>query len=320
MAVFQTAEDLARVFMNSAMMGLPNHLGPNAAENQKKLDAAQQRLGLAGDIADVAGFFVPGAGALKALKGVTKIPAAVRAAPRIAEEFPALAQRARVALTNAGGPAITKAEAAARLGIPYVPTLAERALGAAGRAAAATAAVPLRHPIISALVGAGGLAKYAHRNNAEGGGVHLTPAAAAAPAAQVASAADEQDMVNPEFLAAARGQGAVAAAPMDFSQLASMVAQANGGKISLRELGALSDIAAKALPRTAPAKPPTGSETAAQRAIALNEAITAQKQAAAKTQEEYMQATMEGLENYKQIAKARPTDPLAFGLPGDDGY
>lgn len=308
MGAAQTGEDLLRVFMNSAMGGLPTMIGAHAAENQQKVDAARQRLGLAGDITNIAGYLAPGAGLLK---GVRALPAAVRAAPaalRAAPEvIPTLARAARVGITNLGGPGLTRAEAAARLGLEYAPNVAERAVNAAGRAIGNVAQIPLRHPFLTAATVAGGLGSYAARNNAQAVPAANAASAPAATTPQGAAGGSYYDPIPSGFKeAAASAQGM----NPSFSQLASMAAAGNGGKLSIDQLGALSDIAYKTAPRMAPAKPPTPAEIAAQRALDLNEMITRSRQAAATNQDEYMRATQDGMGAYLQISKSRAYDPL----------
>lgn len=341
--VFQDAADLARVFLRSAGAGIPELAqrtfgDPTVADRtDAQVAQARARAGYAGDLASTAGYLAPGLGGpVAAWKGIRALPALVRGAPKLAESLPEIAQVARAGLANLAGPSITKAELAARLAQPvgpsignafratrgleplaaeapeaakYIPTLAERALGAAGRAAAATAAVPLRHPWITAGTLLGSLGASAVRNNSG------TPAAKAAPASSASSSGSGD--FSPEPLP----QAPPPHSNPDFSALASMVAKGNGGKISIRELSALADIAAKTSPRQAPAKPPTPAEIAAQRALQLGEPYYQSKINSATSQKDADDAYQKTLEFYKELAKARPYDPassMGYGFPGDD--
>jgi hypothetical protein len=242
----QTAADLARVFLHSAAAGIPEFAErtfgdpANADRTDKMVAKSQADTGFAGDLANVAGYIAPAVGGLKALKGLRALPSAVRAAPKAAEAIPALVQRGRVALTNAGGPGITKAEAAARLGIDYVPTLAEKAIGGAGRAVAGAVGLPLKHPIISALTGLGALAEYGQRSGAGQAKAATAPAAApkAAPAPKAPKPAANADKVVSDILSALHE---VDNQPT-FSGMAAQLAQSQGGKVSLRQLSALGDL------------------------------------------------------------------------------
>lgn len=324
MGVGQTLDDYARILANGFTFGGADKIAHAITGNDEAAAtaAARQRQGLGGDIADVAPMLVTGGGALKAL---TKVPAAIRAAPAVAEYVPAALRAARVGLADLGGPGLTRAETAARLGINYVPTLAERALGAVGTGVGKAVAYPFQHPIMSALAAAGGLAEYAHRNNAGATTTaHAAPVPQAAPdaATQPSVTGNYQDAVPPEIAAAAKqaaGGGGQTLNP-SFSDLAAQVAAANGGKISLRALGTLADIAYKTAPRQAPEKPPTPAEIAQSRGLALGEQYYNSKLKSATSQQEADKAYEKLIELYGQIGKSRPTDPLAgYGLPDDGG-
>jgi hypothetical protein len=251
MGALRGAEDLARVFLHSAAAGIPEWAErtfgnpANAAATDAAVTASRSRAGLAGDVADVAGFLAPATAGLKGLKAATKIPAAIRAAPKIAEAIPAAVQSGRAALADLGGPGATKAEAAARLGIDYLPTFAERALGATGKAVAGAAALPLKHPVISALTGLGALAEYGRRNatgQAKAAVTKPAAAAAATSAPKPAGKAADANKVVSDILSALHE---VDSSPPTFSDMASQLAASQGGKISARQLAALGDIAQK---------------------------------------------------------------------------
>lgn len=307
----QFLDDYSRILSNGLTFGLADKAvhAITGKDEAAATAAARQRQGLAGDVANVATMLAGGRGVVKA----------VRAAPTV---IPALARQARVGLANLGGPGLTRAEAAARLGIDYVPTLAERGLSAAGRAVGNVAAYPFQHPILSALTGAGGLAAYASRSN--DGVARAAPAPAPAPATQMSD--NRQDAVPQEVLDAAKQVAGGNSAPQnpEFSQLVGMAAAANGGKINLRQLSALADVAYKTVPRRS-VKSPGIADIAGQRALELGEQLTQQRMAQAAAsgdKQAYANAVQEQIDRYERLARARAIDPVTaynLGLPEDDG-
>jgi hypothetical protein len=129
---------------------------------------------------------------------------------------------------------------------------------------------------------------------------------------------------SPKTLAAAdsartKSKGGDAAQPQGaptFDQMLQAYSGANGGKISLREMSALADIAAKT---TAPHHVPSIADIAGQRALDLGDQFATQKmQEAAKAgnKDAYAAAAQEQLDRYERIARARAIDPataLALG-------
>jgi hypothetical protein len=161
MGVLQGAEDYTRIFLNSAMGGLPNMIGEHAAQNAAELQAARQRTGFGGSLANVAGWVAPVSAALKVPRA---IGAGVRAAPTALEAIPA-AERAVTSILPQSGRALARA----RLGLPELPTISET-LGK--NIVGAVKAHPIKSALAAIGVPLAALADY-------GGGDASTPAAAA---------------------------------------------------------------------------------------------------------------------------------------------
>jgi hypothetical protein len=235
MGVLQGAEDYTRIFLNSAMGGLPNMIGEHAAQNAAELQAARQRTGFGGSLANVAGWVAPVSAALKVPRA---IGAGVRAAPTALEAIPA-AERAVTSILPQSGRALARA----RLGLPELPTISET-LGK--NIVGAVKAHPIKSALAAIGVPLAALADY-------GGGDASTPAAAAPSAAKATPAAKA---ASP---AAAKSAAADNASPLD--QLVGMVAKSQGGKISLSQLAAIGDFTSKVSPEIR--HPPTYKDLAA---------------------------------------------------------
>jgi hypothetical protein len=230
MGVLQDAADLARVYLHSAGAGIPEwaqrQFGDPRVADATDAQVAQSKAnqGFGGSVANVAGFFAPGGVISSGIKAVRAAPAAVRAVPRIAEAAPA-AERAVMGFVNPG-----RANFYSRLGLGEVPTVT----GAIGQNVAAAVKA---HPFLTgaALVG-GPLAALA-----DYGGSATSSAGAAKPAAQ--------PKAQPQ--AKAQPKAAAPAAPEKLSPLDALIGQvaaAQGGKISLNQLGAIGDFVSKTSP------------------------------------------------------------------------
>lgn len=331
MGIGQTIDDYTRILGNGLSFGGFDHLaaapdGMTVAQENAATQAARQRQGFAGDVANVATML---AGGKALINGVRVLPAAARTVMAGAPAVDAAVSNAALNIARSVGlmPGITRAEALARLGLDAGPSMAERALGTVGNAAKAVVTYPLQHPVISALVGTGALSDYAARNGGQ-------PAAAATPASSLSdraaavAQATAHALNNTTFSKGAadvlQGAGAKinrvtpaakdpAAQPMnpDFAQLVGAYQAANGGKISLTALSALADIAGKTSLPPRPPAPVTQTQLAAQNARIASDLTLQRDLKTAQGDKEVNQAWQDYYNRNASLAGAKPYDPLS---------
>lgn len=263
MGVLQGAKDFTRVFLSSAGAGIPEWAGrtfggeadaEEARRNATELAAARERLGFTGGVANVLGYAAPGTGALKALKGARYLPTLAKSAGgAVAHAIPA-AERAIASRVIPGYAA--RANALERLSLPAMETIS-------GRVGSAVAAHPVRTAVGATVVGGGAVAsenmrKYdAHNYAPQAASAQPRqqqvnrPAAAAPPAPSVASKMSD-DLTS-----------SLQASQTPFDQLVDSVAAAQGGKISIAQMGALAEMYDHVQPRGSGATPKPGDAAAA---------------------------------------------------------
>lgn len=236
MGFLSDAADATRVFLNSAAMGAPQwadrHLpfgNPTAADYaDQQVAQARANTGTVGNVASVLGYVAPVAAELKGAKAAFT---GLRAAPRMIG--------AGMDAVQAMLPQSANAIARSRLGLEALPTMSENVGRALSGAGGNVVSAIKNNKILTGLTGLGVAGALAQGS----GG----PAATASPvkqAVQAKAAAVEGGSANSS--ASPTSADASANPALD---LIRHYAAANGGKISLRELGALSDVGYKLFPR-----------------------------------------------------------------------
>lgn len=296
MGVLQGAEDLARIFMSSAMFNAPSHFGPHAGENAAKLEAARQRMGLAGDAVNGVGMIAGPTAGIGALRMAARaVPMAIGAAPQAI-------QAGRVALTNAGGYGITHAEALARLGIQPTPGIASR-FGSAVISRPKTAAA-------AAIGVAGGTALSANDRIPS-----QAKAAVPKPPAPVTQSAAQKKPAENVPTKPAQGLNSLGAV----GGLLQMVANQNGGRVPLQALQMIGPFAAQT--QSDIRHPPTYKDLAAQQMMSVDQnlwnqgqmQVDALKQAGRR--DEAIALQQQNLrERMQRLAPLIGGDPYAAGL------
>lgn len=268
---FQPLVDTTRVFLNSAMGGLPEiaitEAGREQAErNRAENAAARQRLGIVGDVANAAGYIAP-------LGAISKAPAALRALPKLASPVVKAAshggravQAAERAVARKAVPGYAARESAlARLQLPAMPTIT----GTVGKTVAAH---PIKTAVGAGALGVGTMAGYNNRNYDSAQAMPTLTQQQAKPQAAAPSSAGPSTtdkyyeqygpMLDVQALNAARAQNQAPSSAYD--QMVDQVAAAQGGQISIAQMGALAEAYDHSQPRTIGRQPTVRDQLLAQ--------------------------------------------------------
>jgi hypothetical protein len=251
----------ARAALQTAGAGIPGLAermwgDPRVADQTDQMLAqSRANAGLAGDIAHYAGYFAPAGLALRT-------PKLLRAGAGVIREGAAAIPAAERAITSLIPQSAARAVNRTRLGLPELPTYTEQAGKVVGNIAANAASALRAHPILTALGAAGvgipAFADYANRGAA-------APAAAAPTAAKPKAQAQAKPAMSDSDKKLAQIEEALKAVdqqPVTFEDMAGQLAAGQGGKLSLRQLAALSEIGQRNYrrPVNMPAKDVAGRE------------------------------------------------------------
>jgi hypothetical protein len=313
---FQPVVDTTRVFLNSAMGGLPEMVGRNAERNRIETEAARERLGLVGDVANAAGFLAPAAGAVKAVQGLKYLPSLMKGAAggvkSAAKALPA-AERAVARKVVPGYAA--RENAMTRLATPYMagPAVTSQMPTLTGAVGRAVAAHPGKAAIGAGVLGAGTAVSRNYRLYDEQNPPAARQAAAArpSPVARAQQVKDEPmsgDSTSFADRAIANYREMQAAQPNDFDGMIDQIAKAQGGQISLAQMGALAEMQNQTAPR---GRQPQPGDAAGRM---LEEAYVTQLQKAMQDPNADPVKAMEEFETkVLQLRKTQYIDPLGLG-------
>lgn len=176
------------------------------------------------------------------------------------------------------------------------------------KAPAVAKAVLSKKGALGAALGLGGLVEYNARTNAGATPAAPKPKAAAKPAAAKPRNTVNADRTADGIMSALK---AVDEQPPSFADLAAQVSAANGG-LSLRQLGALAEVAQRTTPKAA--KTPRPQDLAVGKLQAYYDGLHEQEIASGVPQAE---ADERWASRYESLAKMNPLDALIRGR-GDD--
>jgi hypothetical protein len=250
---WQAADDTVRVAANGLTFGLADKAtGAITGEDEAaRTAAARENLGVAGDVINAATYLAGPLGALKLGKAAwaagKTLPALMGAGGRAATAVGTKAVRA-VNPTFVGN-----TTARARLGLAPAQGMASKAASAVRSGAATAKANPWKTAGAAGAVAFG--TSVGHNSRTENNQSAVTPAkAVAAPAGKAAAAEKAADpAAQAAEIAKLLGEGA---GQPSFEDMMGDVAAAQGGQISLRQMGALAEMQQRTTPKAVkPAAP-----------------------------------------------------------------
>lgn len=316
MGVLSSAADLARIYLHSAGGGIPEWAGrtfggaegaASAARIDQSVADSRARAGLAGSVANIAGYVAPGGVISDAFKAIKFAPAAVRALPAV-ERAVAKAVVPGYAARVAGR---------ARLGLDELPTAAEHLVEGGRNLVRNVGSGFMKHPVVYPVAGAatavGVLGDYANQGSgAQAAAPAEAPAAAPAagpiPNAPKFHSAQMADDFSSAMQEAMGGNG-----PTTYDNMLQRVMASQGGKISMHQLDTISQAQARNTPT---ARSMTATEEINQRMKAL---VEGRYQAKLQNGTPPAQAEDELMSDYSKIGRAPDPNAALMDRYNPDG-